>query len=235
MRSRDKRMQPKLWLSWSTGKDSAWALHVLRTQGEYEIAGLLTTGTSAFDRVSMHGVRRELAAAQSAVTGLPLRWVELPYPCPNAQYETIMSELMRQALSEGVTHVAFGDLFLEEIRAYRERNLAGSGITPVFPLWQADTARLAKEMTAGGLRAVLVCVDPKQLPGAFAGRTFDDGLLAELPSGVDPCGENGEFHTFCCAGPMFERPIPVRSGSSIERDGFVFSDLLLDDGSGGCA
>jgi diphthamide synthase (EF-2-diphthine--ammonia ligase) len=134
-----------------------------------------------------------------------------------------------------VTHVAFGDLFLEEIRAYRERNLAGSGITPVFPLWQADTARLAREMTASGLRAVLVCVDPKQLPGAFAGRTFDDALLADLPPGVDPCGEHGEFHTFCCAGPMFARPIPVRAGGSIERDGFVFSDLLLEDGSGECA
>lgn len=228
-------MRPRLWLSWSTGKDSAWALHVLRAQGEYEITGLLTTGTSAFGRVSMHGVRRELAEAQAAVTGVALRWVELPYPCPNAQYEAIMRDLMRQARSEGVTRVAFGDLFLEEIRAYRERNLAGSGIAPVFPLWQADTARLAKEMTASGLRAVLVCVDPKQLSGAFAGRTFDDTLLAELPPAVDPCGENGEFHTFCCAGPMFARPIPLRPGGSVERDGFVFSDLLLDDGSGACA
>jgi uncharacterized protein (TIGR00290 family) len=227
-------MKRKLWLSWSTGKDSAWALHVLRERGEYEVAGLLTTGTSAFGRVSMHGVRRELAQAQSSAAGVPLRWVDLPYPCPNARYEAIMGEVVQQAVSEGVTHVAFGDLFLAEIRAYRERMLAGSGLAPVFPLWQADTARLAKEITTSGLRAVLVCVDPKQLPAGYAGRTFDDRLLAELPSGVDPCGENGEFHTFCCAGPMFERPIPVRSGSSVERDGFVFSDLVLDTQGSAC-
>ena len=228
VRSAHKQMRNKLWLSWSTGKDSAWALHMLRGQAEYEVTALLTTGTSAFGRVSMHGVRRELADAQSTVTGIPLRWVELPHPCPNARYEAIMSEVIRQAMSEGVTHMAFGDLFLADIRAYRERMLAGSGITPVFPLWHADTARLARDMTENGLRAVLVCVDPKHLPHAFAGRTFDDRLLAELPPGVDPCGENGEFHTFCCAGPMFERPIPVRTGSTVERDGFVFSDLLLD-------
>ncbi len=227
-------MQRKLWLSWSTGKDSAWSLHVLRGQGEFEVAGLLTTGTREFDRVSMHGVRRELAEEQARAAGIPLRWVELPYPCPNVHYELIMGEVVQQAISEGVTHVAFGDLFLPEIRAYRERMLAGSGLTPVFPLWQADTARLAKEMTASGLRAVLVCVDPKQLPAAYAGRAFDDGLLADLPSNVDPCGENGEFHTFCCAGPMFDRPIPVRSGSSVERDGFVYSDLLLGSRGDAC-
>jgi len=201
---------------------------VLRDQAEYEVEGLVTTGTSAFGRVSMHGVRRELADEQSRAARVPLRWVELPYPCPNARYEAIMGNVARQAVSEGITHVAFGDLFLAEIRAYRERILAGSGLTPVFPLWQADTARLAKEMTASGLRAVLVCVDPKQLPAAYAGRIFDERLLAELPPGVDPCGENGEFHTFCFTGPMFERPIPVRSGGSVERDGFVFSDLVYD-------
>jgi uncharacterized protein (TIGR00290 family) len=224
-------MRPKLWLSWSTGKDSAWALHVLRSRGEYEVTGLLTTRTAAFDRVSMHGVRCELAEAQAAAAGVPLRWVDLPYPCPNARYEAIMGEVVRQALCEGVRQVAFGDLFLEDVRAYRERMLAASGLAPVFPLWHADTAQLAREMTASGLRAVLVCVDPKHLPAAFAGRIFDEQLLAELPRGVDPCGENGEFHTFCCAGPMFERPIPVRAGSTVERDGFVFSDLLLDTDS----
>jgi uncharacterized protein (TIGR00290 family) len=227
-------MHPKLWLSWSTGKDSAWALHILRERGEFEVTGLLTTATSAFDRVSMHGVRRELVEAQSSAAGVPLRWVELPYPCTNAQYEAIMGKVVEQALAEGVTHVAFGDLFLAEVRAYRERMLAGSGLTPVFPLWAADTARLAREMTASGLRAVLVCVDPKQLPAAYAGRTFDDQLLLELPPAVDPCGENGEFHTFCCAGPMFGHPIPVRSGSSVERDGFVFSDLVLDAPGSAC-
>ena len=228
-------MRPKLWLSWSTGKDSAWALHVLRGQGEFEVAGLLTTGTSAFDRVSMHGVRHELAEEQARAADVPLRWVELPYPCPNARYEAIMGEVVQQAVSEGVTHVAFGDLFLAEVRAYRERMLAGSGLTPVFPLWPADTTRLAREMTASGLRAVLVCVDPKQLSPAYAGRTFDERLLAELPPSVDPCGENGEFHTFCCAGPMFGRPIAVRSGVSVERDGFVYSDLVLDTLGSACA
>jgi uncharacterized protein (TIGR00290 family) len=227
-------VRPKLWVSWSTGKDSAWALHVLRNQAEYEVTALLTTGTSTFDRVSMHGVRRELAEEQAGAAGVPLRWVELPYPCPNARYEAIMGEAVQQAVSEGVTHVAFGDLFLADIRAYRERMFAGSGLAPLFPLWAADTARLAKEMTESGLRAVLVCVDPKRLPERFAGRTFDEQLLAELPGNVDPCGENGEFHTFCYAGPMFERPIPVRSGVSMERDGFVFSDLILDTAGSAC-
>jgi diphthamide synthase (EF-2-diphthine--ammonia ligase) len=209
-------------------------LHVLREQGEYDVTALLTTCTSDFDRVSMHGVRRALAEAQSAAAGVPLRWVELPYPCPNTRYEAIMGEVVREAVSEGVSHVAFGDLFLQEVRAYRERMLAGSGLTPVFPIWQSDTARLAKDMIASGLRAVLVCVDPKQLSPVYAGRIFDDCLLGELPAGVDPCGENGEFHTFCCAGPMFERPIPVRAGACVERDGFMFSDLLVE-AEGTCA
>jgi uncharacterized protein (TIGR00290 family) len=228
-------VRPKLWLSWSTGKDSAWALHVLRERNEFEVVELLTMGTAAFDRVSMHGVRHDLALEQARATGVPLRWIELPYPCPNARYQAIMGETTRQAVSEGVTHIGYGDLFLAEVRAYRERTLAGSGLAPVFPLWQADTTRLAKQMVAGGLRAVLVCVDPKQLSAAYAGRSFDDRLLAELPAGVDPCGENGEFHTFCCAGPMFQRPIPVRSGNSVERDGFVYSDLLFDTEASSCA
>jgi uncharacterized protein (TIGR00290 family) len=221
-------MAPKLWLSWSTGKDSAWALHVLRGRAEYEIAGLLTAFSAPFDRVSMHGVRRELAHAQAAQTRLPLHGIELPYPCSNADYEAIMREALPQAVSQGVTHIAFGDLFLEDIRAYRERMLAGSGIAPVFPLWRADTARLARQMTEAGLRAVVVCVDPKQAPPELCGRVFDDRFLADLTPGVDPCGENGEFHTFCHAGPMFERPIPVRAGERVERDGFVFADVLLD-------
>lgn len=219
----------RAWLSWSTGKDSAWALHVLRAQGKYEVVGLLTTSTRAFERVSMHGVRRELAEAQAAAAGVPLRWVDLPYPCPNAHYEAIMREVVGRVVSEGVTHIGFGDLFLADVRAYRERMLAGTGLSPLFPLWQSETAQLAREMTADGLRAVLVCVDPSRLPPAFAGRVFDETLLGELPPSVDPCGENGEFHTFCTAGPMFSRPIPVRAGVSVERDGFVFADLLLDE------
>ena len=225
----------KAWLSWSTGKDSAWALHVLRAAREYEVVGLLTTGTRAFERVSMHGVRRELAEAQAAAAGIPLHWVDLPYPCPNADYEAIMTEVIRQAVSEGVTHIGFGDLLLAEVRAYRERMLAGTGLTPLFPLWRADTARLARDMTAGGLRAVLVCVDPRQMPATFAGRVFDQTLLDELPAGVDPCGENGEFHTFCAAGPMFSRSIPVQTGATVERDGFVFTDLVLGAQEATCA
>jgi uncharacterized protein (TIGR00290 family) len=228
-------VRPKLWLSWSSGKDSAWALHILRQRGVFEVTGLLTTGTTEFDRVSMHGVRHELAEEQGRAAGVPLRWVELPFPCPNARYEAIMGEVVQQAVAEGVTHVAFGDLFLAEVRAYRERMLAGTGLTPVFPLWESDTRLLAREMTAGGLRAVLVCVDPKQLAPSFGGRNFDDRLLADLPASVDPCGENGEFHTFCWAGPMFARPIPVRSGNTVERDGFVYSDLVLDAETSPCA
>ena len=220
--------RPKLWLSWSTGKDSAWALHELRSRGEYEVAALLTTYNGTFDRVAMHGVRRELAEAQAMLSGLTLHWVELPYPCSNVDYETIMRSVIARAVSEGVSHLAFGDLHLADIRAYRERMLAGSGITPVFPLWHAETAALARRMTASGLRAVLVCVDPRHMPAAFAGRMFDDQLLSELPTGVDPCGENGEFHTFCCAGPMFERALPVRAGVTVERDNLMFTDLLLD-------
>jgi uncharacterized protein (TIGR00290 family) len=219
-------MRAKLWVSWSTGKDSAWALQRLHASGEYEIAGLFTTYSAAFGRVAMHGVRRELAAAQAHSAGLPLRWVKLPHPCSNADYEASLGVVMQELVSEGASHVAFGDLFLRDIRAYRERMLTGSGITPVFPLWHADTAQLARQMTASGLRAVLVCVDPKQLPPIFAGRTFDDGLLADLPPGVDACGENGEFHTFCFAGPMFREPIRVHTGATVERDGFVFTDLL---------
>ena len=225
----------KILLSWSSGKDSAWALHVLRQRGEVEVAGLVTTVNEVFARVAMHAVREALLERQAAAAGLPLWKVPIPQPCSNAQYEEAMGALVERAVGQGVSAMAFGDLFLADIRAYRERMLAGSGLTPVFPLWEADTARLAREMIAGGLSAVLVCVDPKQLPPAYAGRTFDDRLLAELPSSVDPCGENGEFHTFCCAGPMFQRPIPVRSGSSVERDGFVFSDLVLDTQGSACA
>ena len=220
-------MKPKVLLSWSSGKDSAWALHVLRLRGEVEVVGLVTTLNEAFGRVAMHGVRAELVQAQADAAGLPLWPVPLPWPCSNDEYEARMRAVVGTARAAGVTAFAFGDLFLEDIRAYRVRQLAGTGIDPLFPIWGTadDTPALARAMIAGGLRATLACVDPRHLPPAFAGRAFDLGLLADLPAGVDPCGENGEFHTFCHAGPVFDRPIPVRVGEVVERDGFWFADL----------
>ncbi len=218
--------KPKLLLSWSSGKDSAWALHVLRERGDYDIVGLVTTVNEAFDRVAMHGVRETLLAAQAEAAGLPLWRVPLPHPCPNEEYETRMRALIARARAAGVTHMAFGDLFLEDIRVYREKQLAGTGITPVFPLWGLDTTLLARAMVTGGLRAKLSCVDPRHLSHDFAGRTYDASLLAELPAGIDPCGERGEFHSFCYAGPMFRSPVAVATGEVVERDGFVFADLL---------
>jgi uncharacterized protein (TIGR00290 family) len=218
--------RPKALLSWSTGKDSAYTLHVARAAGEVEVVGLLTTVTAAYDRVSMHGVRRVLLDRQAEAAGLPLTVVDIPAPCPNEVYEQAMGAALDAARARGVSCVLFGDLFLADLRAYREQKLSAIGMTGVFPLWQRDTAALAREMTAAGLRAHLTCVDPRRLPGSFAGRRFDDALLAELPEGVDPCGENGEFHTFASAGPMFAAPIPVTPGEVAVRDGFVFADLL---------
>ena len=218
--------KPKLLLSWSSGKDSAWTLHVLRQKNEYDIVGLVTTINENFSRVAMHGVREELLQAQAEAAGLPLWRVPLPHPCANDEYERRMRALIARAVVAGVTHMAFGDLFLEDIRAYREKQLAGTGIEPVFPLWGLDTHKLARDMVTGGLRAKLSCVDPKHLTRAFAGRTFDETLLADFPAGVDPCGERGEFHSFCYAGPMFHRPVALTTGEVVERDGFVFVDLL---------
>ena len=218
--------KPRLLLSWSSGKDSAWALHVLRQKNEYDIVGLVTTINENFSRVAMHGVREELLKAQAEAAGLPLWRVPLPHLCANDEYERRMRDLIARARNAGVTHMAFGDLFLEDIRAYREQQLAGTGIAPVFPLWGLDTRQLAHAMIGAGLRAKLSCVDPKQLARDFAGRTFDETLLADLPAGVDPCGERGEFHSFCHAGPMFDRPIAITTGEVVERDGFVFADLL---------
>jgi uncharacterized protein (TIGR00290 family) len=216
----------KAWLSWSSGKDSAWSLEVVRRQGELEVQALLTTVNSEFQRVAMHAVRESLLRAQAESAGLPLVTVPIPYPCPNEAYEEAMAAALRRARAEGVTHMIFGDLFLEDIRRYREEKLAGTGITPVFPLWGIDTGRLAREMVEGGLRAILTCVDPGKLDACFAGRLFDADLLADLPPDVDPCGENGEFHTFACHGPMFLAPIDVEPGVVLERDGFVFADAL---------
>jgi uncharacterized protein (TIGR00290 family) len=216
----------KTLLSWSSGKDSAWTLHLLRRDRRCEVVGLVTTINEAFDRVAMHAVPTPLLEHQAAAARLPLWKVPLPYPCSNAQYEDAMRVLIARARAAEVTQMAFGDLFLEDIRAYRERQLAETGLTPLFPLWQRPTPALAAEMIDGGLAAVLTCVDPQALAPSFAGRSFDRALLAELPPTVDPCGERGEFHTFAHAGPMFDAPIPVAVGTIVERDGFVFADLL---------
>ncbi|HJZ45325.1 MAG TPA: ATP-binding protein [Hyphomicrobiaceae bacterium] len=213
-------------LSWSTGKDSAWALHTLRRQPDVTVVGLVTTINEAFDRVAMHGVRRELLEAQAEAAGLPLHVLPIPNPCPNEVYERIMGAFVARQAAKGVEAMAFGDLFLEDIRRYRETRLAGSGIAPLFPLWGLDTAGLARDMIGGGLEAYISCVDPRKLPAHFAGRRFDLDLLSELPADVDPCAENGEFHTFACAGPMFARPISVEVGETVTRDGFVFCDLI---------
>jgi len=221
--------KPKAWISWSTGKDSAWALHVARQRGEVEIVALLSTLNAKFARVAMHGVREELLDAQAAALGLPVVKVPLPWPCPNEFYEQAMAQAMLRARDEGVRSIVFGDLFLEDVRKYREQKLAPTGIQPLFPLWGLNTTELAREMVSAELRAILTCVDPSKLPAQFAGRTFDERLLEELPQGVDPCGENGEFHTFAFQGPMFSKGIPVKTGKVVTRDNFVFADVLLAD------
>jgi uncharacterized protein (TIGR00290 family) len=220
-------MKPKALLSWSSGKDSAWSLHVLRQRDEVEVVGLLTTMNEAFDRVTMHAVRADLLRAQAASAGLPLWPVTIPWPCTNEIYESLMTRAIDRARAEGIQVMAFGDLFLEDIRRYREAKLGGTGIEPMFPLWGLPTAALARTMIDGGLRARLTCVDPKQLSAEFAGREFDGALLDELPPSVDPCGERGEFHTFAYEGPMFAHPLSVRGGEVVTRDGFVFADLML--------
>jgi uncharacterized protein (TIGR00290 family) len=212
-------------LAWSSGKDSAWALHVLRQRGEVEVVGLLTTINAAADRVAMHAVRSELLRAQAEAAGLPLWPVPIPSPCSNEEYEAAMAAAVGRARDAGVSAMAFGDLFLEDVRRYRENNLAGSGIEPLFPIWGTPTDTLSVRMLAGGLRARLTCVDPRQLDARFAGREYDAALLAELPPSVDPCGENGEFHTFAYDGPMFARPVALHAGEVVTRDGFVFADL----------
>ena len=217
----------KLLLSWSSGKDSAWALHLLQQNAEYEVVGLLTTLNSAFDRVAMHSTRRSILEAQAEAASLPLITIPLPWPCSNLEYEEIMRTVCARAIAQGVQSVAFGDLFLEDIRAYRERQLHGTGLEPVFPLWHIPTHELAREMIRAGLKAKLVCIDPGKLSPEFAGRDFDEQLLADLPAGVDPCGENGEFHTCVYAGPMFRREIPVIIRERLARDGFCYCDVSL--------
>jgi uncharacterized protein (TIGR00290 family) len=213
-------------VSWSSGKDSAWSLHLLRQDPTIEVVALFTTLNEQFDRVAMHAVRRELLELQAESLGLPLWTVPLPWPCSNEQYEARMTALCQRATVEAVEAMAFGDLFLTDIRAYREKQLAGTGLEPIFPVWQIPTASLARTMIASGLRAKITCVDPRVLDASFAGRDFDSQFLADLPPQIDPCGENGEFHSFVYDAPGFRHPIPVSVGEIVERDGFVFADLI---------
>ena len=225
----------RILLSWSGGKDSAWALHLLRQQPEYEVVALLTTINEKFRRVAIHGFREELLDRQAEATGLPLWKVDLPFPCSNADYESRMAKVCERAAAEGLYGIAFGDLFLEDIRAYRIERLSGTGLEPIFPVWCADlgvsTAELARQMIAAGLRARLTCIDPRHLSPSFAGRIFDAQLLADLPAEVDPCGERGEVHSFAFAGPMFARTLSAIPGEVVERDNFIYADLLPNPGS----
>jgi uncharacterized protein (TIGR00290 family) len=214
-------------LSWSSGKDSAWSLHLLRQQKSFEIAGLLTTFNQAANRVAMHAVRRSVVEAQAQAVGIPLWGVDLPWPCSNEDYESLMKNTCQAAVQAGIDRVAFGDLFLTDVRAYREKQLQNSGLQPMFPVWGLPTRELASTMIKSGVRAKLTCVDPKLLAPEFVGREFDEQLLLELPRDVDPCGENGEFHTFVYAGPMFRQNLQVEVGEIVSRDGFVFADLTL--------
>jgi len=217
----------KILLSWSSGKDSAWALHTLRRQERGEVAALLTSVNETAGRVSMHGVREEILRAQAAAAGLPLVTIPLPWPCTNEVYETRLRVAVARAVADGFTHVAFGDLFLEDVRKYRENKLAGTGLVPLFPLWGRPTHELAREMIAGGIRARISTLDPRVMPRELIGAEFDDDLLARLPASVDPCAERGEFHTCVTAGPMFDRALDLTVGEIVEREGFVYGDLIM--------
>jgi uncharacterized protein (TIGR00290 family) len=217
----------RVLLSWSSGKDSAWGLHSLRQRTDVEIVGLLTTLNTEFDRVAMHGTRRSVLEAQAEAAELPLRVIPLPWPCTNEIYESRMKEACERALSEGIEAIAFGDLFLEDIRAYRMAQMRTVGLEPLFPVWGIPTDQLAQEMIAGGLRARLTCVDTKQLPAEFAGREFDEQLLRQLPTEVDPCGERGEFHTCVYDGPMFRKPIALEAGEVVMREQFAYADFKV--------
>lgn len=219
--------RPRALISWSSGKDSAFALHEVRRSGEFDVVGALTTITETFGRVSIHGVRQEILLAQLEAARLPPRIVPIPYPCPNEIYEARMGEAVAKARQDGITHIIFGDLFLTDIRAYREQKLQGTGIAPVFPLWERPTLELAHAMIAAGFETYLATVDLKKLPAEFAGRKFDQQLLADFPEGVDPCGENGEFHTCVVAGPIFSHRLAVAVGERVERDGYAYCDLVL--------
>ena len=224
--ARAKSSAVKVLLSWSSGKDSAWALHQLRQRDDVEVAALLTAFNQPADRVAMHAVRRQLVQLQAERVGLPLWEAELPWPCTNEQYEEIMAGVCRRAVAEGISQVAFGDLYLRDVRAYREKQLLGTGLEPVFPLWDVPTRELAAQMLEAGVRAKLTCIDPAKVDEAFAGREFNMAMIRELPEGVDSCGENGEFHSFVYDSPTFREAIPVRVGEIVRRDGFVFADVI---------
>ena len=215
----------RILLSWSSGKDSAWSLHVLRQRGECEVVGLLTTFNESANRVAMHAVRRALVEQQAAAAGIPLWAVPLPWPCSNEQYESLMAQTCAKAVAENIEGIAFGDLFLEDVRAYRERQMTGTGLEPIFPLWGLPTRDLAQQMIASGLRAKLTCIDTTKLAASFAGRDFDETFLSSLPGEVDPCGERGEFHSFVFRGPMLNYPLDVSVGETVVRDQFAFVDL----------
>lgn len=219
-------MAKKILLSWSSGKDSAWTLYNLQQSREYEVIGLVTTVNRTHNRVAMHGVRDELLKLQAEAADLPLTMLDIPSPCSNKEYETVMQAFIDKITADGIKYMAFGDLYLQDIRDYRVKQLEGTGITPVFPLWQQPTRQLAESMINAGLETTLTCVDPRVMPAEFAGRQFDHQLLAELPESIDPCGENGEFHSCVTAGPMFKQAITVNHGEVVERDGFVFADLI---------
>ena len=217
----------KTLLSWSSGKDSAWTLHTLQQQPNIEVVGLFCTINQTFDRVAMHAVKTQLVKQQAHQAGLPLHIIPIPYPCDNGEYEQAMGRFIDEAKRLEIECFAFGDLFLEDVRSYREEKMQGTGITPIFPLWGKPTSELSREMIDNGLKTVITCVDPKKLPAEFAGREFDHGFLDELPQSVDPCGENGEFHSFVFAGPMFQKPFDINVGEIVERDGFVFADISI--------
>ena len=217
-----------VYLSWSSGKDSAWTLHTLQQQNDYEVVGLVTTVSRQYERVAMHGVREHLLQLQASAIGLPLHILDIPSPCSNAKYAQVMTTFIKKLQADGIRHMAFGDLYLEDIRTYRERQLTDTGITALFPLWNIPTSQLGRNMLEAGIEATLTCIDPRKLDCSFAGRRFDATLLAELPENIDPCGENGEFHTCVTAGPMFQHDIQVVNGDVVERDGFVFADLIPD-------
>lgn len=218
-------MRRKALLSWSSGKDSAWALHLLQQEGDVDVVALICTVNKEFDRVAMHGVKVELVRTQAKNAGLPLWTVQIPYPCSNEEYDRAMTSLIGKARTENIECLAFGDLFLEEVRRYREERLKDTGITPLFPLWGMSTKQLSKKMISGGLKAVIICIDPKRLSREFVGREYNESFLDDLPVDIDSCGENGEFHSFAFDGPMFHKPIGLSSGEVVDRDGFVFADL----------
>lgn len=218
----------KTLLSWSSGKDSAWALYQLKKMPDIDLVGLFSTYNQKFERIAMHSTRLDLVKMQASEAGLPIELIPLPFPCSNEDYEKIMGDFIKSVIERGITHIAFGDLFLEDIRQYRIDKLEGTGITPIFPIWGIPTNELSRTMIASGLRSQVTCIDPKQIPEEFAGQEYNSDFIESLPDSVDPCGENGEFHSFAFAGPMFKNHIPITVGETVKRDGFIFTDVQFN-------